>query len=72
MMRWIRRILREIVIDIVTSDIQIGGHCGCCGKWVPDILIDNSWPWTICDECINTSKDGGDKNSNAIRRVGST
>jgi len=35
-----------------------GGHCGLCGKWLPDAIVDSRWQWSICEdwetECFNT------------------
>ena len=33
------------------SDLQIGAHCGCCGKWIPNIIIEKDWSWDLCDNC---------------------
>ena len=36
-----------------------GGHCGLCGKWLPDAVVDARWRWTVCPDwetaCFNTS-----------------
>ena len=36
-----------------------GGHCGLCGKWLQDAIVDANWPWSICPdwetECFDTS-----------------
>lgn len=29
----------------------IGGHCGLCGKWVDNVIVDKDWKVTICEEC---------------------
>jgi len=29
-----------------------GGHCGCCGKWLPGALVDSDWSWSICPEGV--------------------
>jgi len=33
------------------SELAIGGHCGCCGKWVDKAIVEKGWEWTLCDEC---------------------
>ena len=43
--------LRHMVVGWVLSDVQVGGHCGCCGRWVPDALTEAAWPWTLCPDC---------------------
>jgi hypothetical protein len=32
------------------SDLQIGGHCGMCGKYINEIF-DKIWPWGLCEDC---------------------
>lgn len=32
-----------------------GGHCGLCGKWVPDALVSRYWQWTVCRKCAETT-----------------
>lgn len=46
-MRW----LREKIIKCVIDNIQIGGHCGLCGKWMPNQLFPKTWAWGVCDKC---------------------
>ena len=33
------------------EDLQVGAHCGCCGRWVPGEIIEKCWPWAVCDTC---------------------
>ena len=47
MIRW----LREWIALVVIQELQIGGHCGLCGKWVPDVLVHRYWAVTICCQC---------------------
>jgi len=32
-------------------ELQVGGHCGICGKWVPNVLVERQWLWTLCEKC---------------------
>ena len=41
------------------EDLQAGGHCGCCGAPMPNIIFDKRWAWGLCDKC---GKTGGEKN----------
>jgi len=34
------------------EDLQIGGHCGICGKWIPDKIYEKVWAVGICKEHI--------------------
>ena len=33
------------------SDLQVGGHCGCCGIWVKDEILPKYWAITVCNDC---------------------
>lgn len=35
------------------KDLQGWGHCGLCGKYIPNTVMRKSWAWDICDECKN-------------------
>lgn len=43
--------LAEKLAAYLILELQIGGHCGCCGKWVPDALVERRWSWTLCEKC---------------------
>ena len=32
------------------EDLQAGGWCGCCGKWLPKEIVPKDWPWTVCSD----------------------
>jgi hypothetical protein len=32
------------------SELQIGGHCGMCGKPMNEIFT-KIWPWGLCENC---------------------
>jgi hypothetical protein len=34
------------------SDLQVGGHCGCCGKWVAYEILPKNWAVTVCKNCL--------------------
>jgi hypothetical protein len=38
------------------EDLVVGGHCGCCGRWVLDKVFEKSWPWGLCQECIDVNE----------------
>jgi hypothetical protein len=33
------------------DDLDIGGHCGCCGIWIPDIITEKTWRVGLCKKC---------------------
>lgn len=37
--------------------VRVGGHCGLCGKWIPDRVVPSWWRWVLCDDCINDGID---------------
>jgi hypothetical protein len=34
------------------KDLQIGGHCGCCGAWINDEIFPAYWAIGICKNCM--------------------
>jgi len=46
------------IVYWICHHIAIGGHCGLCGKWVPNELLPAWWRVTICDDC---AKENGDE-----------
>lgn len=47
-MAWLReRIKRKYDLHDL-DDLQVGAHCGCCGKWLPEEIIPKHWPWSLC------------------------
>jgi hypothetical protein len=45
--KWIKKYFN--LYDI--SDLQIGGHCGFCGKWIDNVITPKSWSVTLCEKC---------------------
>jgi hypothetical protein len=39
------------------DQLQIGGHCGICGKPISDKIFDKVWSWGLCGECEKNSKE---------------
>lgn len=33
------------------DQLQAGGNCGCCGAWIPDLVIEKDWSWGVCKKC---------------------
>ena len=38
------------------EDLQIGGHCGLCGTWIPDEIFPNYWAIGVCDKCMEAQE----------------
>jgi hypothetical protein len=51
-MNIIKAKIKEWLIYFICDSIQIGGHCGICGKWIPNKLYPRFWAIGICDECL--------------------
>ena len=47
-LKWLARKLEPYLID----DLQAGGHCSFCGKWISWKIIYKDWDWVICEECL--------------------
>lgn len=43
---------REKLIDFICHWIVVGGHCGICGNYVPNVLLPSYWRITICEKCL--------------------
>lgn len=49
----VRKWLSRFIVSTVLREIQVGGHCGLCGKWVERCLTDVVWGVTYCAECMS-------------------
>jgi len=38
------------------EDLTIGAHCGLCGLWLPNIIIDKLWRVDLCKKCCGKNK----------------
>jgi hypothetical protein len=45
------RKIYNIFEDEIINNLQAGGHCGFCGKWVPYDILPRYWAITLCDKC---------------------
>lgn len=50
---WIPKWIRELIVQVVLEELTVGGHCGCCGKWIAEHIVEVAWPWSVCDDCIS-------------------
>jgi hypothetical protein len=48
-MKKIKLKLREKIKKIFNlydiNDLVIGGHCGCCGNYIPDEIFEKNFSW---------------------------
>jgi len=55
-MKWIREKLKRHFDLYDIDDLQVGGHCGCCGKWISDQVLLKNWSVGICRACSERGK----------------
>jgi hypothetical protein len=62
---WIIKRLKNRYEFYWIEELQIGGHCGLCGKWVSNEILPKQYAITICKECsklkltnVNKQKQG--------------
>lgn len=36
---------------IILMICKLGGHCGICGAWIPNIVVEKYWAIGVCDNC---------------------
>ena len=34
------------------ENLQVGGHCGLCGKWINNKIFSKIWAIGICKNCL--------------------
>jgi len=56
MKNWIRNKFKKWFDLYDIEDLQIGGNCGCCGKWINDEILEKCWSWSLCTKCIGLGK----------------
>jgi hypothetical protein len=49
------RQLKDWILGVVVIGLQVGAHCGLCGKWMESELIYRDWAWSVCEECATPS-----------------
>jgi hypothetical protein len=53
MIRWIK----EFIINTVTDELVVGGHCGLCGKWLDKDIVHRAYRLTVCPRCKGEEND---------------
>ena len=48
-MNWLIRWLKRKYKLYDYNELTVGGHCGCCGKWVDKAIVEKGWEWTLCE-----------------------
>ena len=59
-MSWLRRKIKKYLEIYEPEDLQVGGHCGLCGSWIPNQIFPIEWSWGICAACYADPGDDPD------------
>ena len=51
LLEWIAYKLTYRISWYMPTYLEVGGHCGLCGKWIPDVLVHRDWSWSVCEKC---------------------
>jgi hypothetical protein len=62
MKKWLKEWAKNHFALFELEELQTGGWCGCCGAWLPDIIVPKWWPYSIC---TNGCPDDKIQNANA-------
>ena len=57
-MKWLRNKIKIVFGLYDINDLQIGGHCGCCGEYMAKEIFCRKWSWGLCQNCINFKEIG--------------
>ena len=47
---------QDFILRQFHNHYQVGGHCGLCGRWIPNAIVYHYWAWTVCpdgSECFH-------------------
>ena len=55
-----RKLIKRLFNLYDISDLVIGGHCGCCGKWIEDKIFFMDETWGLCEKCVYDEFKRGD------------
>ena len=50
LMKWLRAWIKRKFHLYDIEELQAGGWCGCCGKWLPDVIVPEWWPYSLCSD----------------------
>ena len=54
-MSWLRNYAKRKFDLYDIEDLQVGGNCGGCGVWIPDVILPKYWAWDLCNFCSSGS-----------------
>ena len=53
----IKRKIAFWLADAIAENLTVGAHCGLCGSWMAYEIVVSYWPWSICQQCIDSYGD---------------
>ena len=53
----VRKIIKRVFDLHDIRDLVVGAHCGLCGAWMPDEIIEKIWTWGMCDKCAEVKNE---------------
>lgn len=53
-MEWVRNKVKILFGLYDIDDLQIGGHCGFCGKWMSEEIFPKKCSWGLCQNCYKS------------------
>jgi hypothetical protein len=48
----IRKLIKKWFELYDIKDLQSGANCGCCGKWNEKEIVPITFPWGLCEKCL--------------------
>lgn len=58
--KWLRDKIKSKLSLWDIEDLQIGGHCGLCGNWISNTIVDKLWAVDMCDNCAGFTHNNRD------------
>jgi hypothetical protein len=47
----IRKLIKKWLGLYDLHDLRVGAHCGCCGHWIPEAIVEKDYSWDLCRDC---------------------
>jgi hypothetical protein len=46
-----RRLIKKWLGLYNLHDLRVGAHCGCCGYWIKEAIVEKDYAWGLCNKC---------------------
>lgn len=47
----IRKLIKKWLGLYDLHDLRVGAHCGCCGHWISEAIVEKDYAWDLCRDC---------------------